>query len=758
VALSSILQDDFSTGIWRGRRAPGDTAYDLVNLLINDESQPFRRGGSAYVTTSDAGGALFSLKASYYPVPSAQRTIAFSATNHYAVNGTSFATLGHDGGGPYPPPVPSRIAAAGRFTTWPLVLAGPQILGTAYGGSLKSSSYTAGTVAVTNGSTSVTGTGTSWSANVDAGMIMVISGGGNDYYLVKNVASNTSLTLDQPWQGSTGSGLTYSAYVITFINDYTDVFQPVLSTNARPYAAYVGSRLLFAYGTRVAFSSRDDQVLQGASDYHELPGDAFIVGLDGIGDTAYVFTTAGVWSIQNLLLDAVDGFGNVQHTLGPLNKNVICWGDAGIAAWDAGLIVPAVDDVHVLAPDGSSRAISEAIRPLYRSYVKAGYQPGLAAVHRGHYFLPVLNGTTWVDTLVCRLDRGLAWTRWSGHAASVGFASQVGASSRSPKLYAVAGQRVVDLTSTFDPDASNATDADGTTPTVTIITRDYPTGANQPGFAQKLRARYELTDDGNNDDFEDTADGNLGSPWEAWTTDPPVISDGIAFGDASGSGFRDAQRPESVGPDCFCQIELSKHMTTATNEGFGVGARLTAHSGTANGYMLEVAAGAVKIQKGAAFSTIATTFMATTMIDGLRIVATGTSIKGYVRQNGAWSQVVTATDATYSAAGYPGFWIQFGAASSPGVDKVLWGSGTAPPTVTPEFSSDADGGVFVELADRGQQNGGPSGWVESDGSLYQWATVGKRRERIRFRVTLAGACASFVLRSIELLLRPSGRQ
>lgn len=74
-----------------------------------------------------------------------------------------------------------------------------------------------------------------------------------------------------------------------------------------------------------------------------------------------------------------------------------------------------------------------------------------------------------------------------------------------------------------------------------------------------------------------------------------------------------------------------------------------------------------------------------------------------------------------------------------------------------DFSSDQDDGVFTELTDRGEQ-GGAAGWGPSDGSKYQWADVQKRRERIRFRVRVTGACASFVLRSIEMLTKPSGKQ
>lgn len=57
--------------------------------------------------------------------------------------------------------------------------------------------YTTGTVTVTQGSTSVTGSGTSWTANADAGMFL-FNGSGQLVGLVQTVNSDTSLTLATP--------------------------------------------------------------------------------------------------------------------------------------------------------------------------------------------------------------------------------------------------------------------------------------------------------------------------------------------------------------------------------------------------------------------------------------------------------------------------------------------------------------------------------------------------------------------------------
>ena len=66
-----------------------------------------------------------------------------------------------------------------------------------------------GTVSVTNGSATVTGSGTLFSANVAAGDLFTIVGD-NAWYEVASVSSNTSLTLSANYAGTTGSGKSYA--------------------------------------------------------------------------------------------------------------------------------------------------------------------------------------------------------------------------------------------------------------------------------------------------------------------------------------------------------------------------------------------------------------------------------------------------------------------------------------------------------------------------------------------------------------------
>lgn len=75
--------------------------------------------------------------------------------------------------------------------------------------SLTQDDYTAGTVSVTDGSQTVTGTNTVWTS-IHVGQWFEVSDGSDSrWYRISAVASNTSLTLENFYQGTSGSGKTY---------------------------------------------------------------------------------------------------------------------------------------------------------------------------------------------------------------------------------------------------------------------------------------------------------------------------------------------------------------------------------------------------------------------------------------------------------------------------------------------------------------------------------------------------------------------
>jgi len=71
------------------------------------------------------------------------------------------------------------------------------------------SQYSTGTATVTNGSATVTGSGTLWLANVSAADSFTIAGDGV-MYDVASVDSDTQVTLSAPYAGTTASGAVYA--------------------------------------------------------------------------------------------------------------------------------------------------------------------------------------------------------------------------------------------------------------------------------------------------------------------------------------------------------------------------------------------------------------------------------------------------------------------------------------------------------------------------------------------------------------------
>jgi hypothetical protein len=738
--------------------------YDGQNGLVDDEGNLVRRGATSLYSASDHAVALESLYALYMRVPAANRVLTSSPSHGAAVSVLDGALA--------PVALGSGIGARSR----PVSIGDYAVFGTGpntiflYAGSLKAV-YTTGTVSVTNGSATVTGAGTSWLANTDKGAILSV---GTDIAVVKSVDSDTQVTLTAPWAGSTAAGHVYSLGPTISLANTT-----VAAGSARAYVIAGGAsspRLMLCSGNQIWFTE-PDALTFSANNNFMLPANVNIVGAQGDGDTALVFTTLGVWHLQNLSFDPVDDAGNPQWVVEQINHDVILWDDYGIAAWDAGLVVPAIDDVYLMGSDGGVRVVSEGIRPLYREYVQAGYQPGLATVHRGHYKLPILNGTTVVDTFVCRLDRPTQtasgaviypWTRWEGHASGSAYAVLVEEAAREPKLLGLAGKRVTDLTGTLG--GQGAEDADGNDIAFSFTTNDLPLGF---GTATRLRSWYEMTLDPvtisaaatpSSDTFTRANETPLASPWLAWRSGKPNLASNAAEIDSDLSVTEcSATRPETIAAGCYAQATFK---TAATYSGdpamtYYVGIRLTAHSSAAGGYVMLLEPGSggwqARIAKGSARTSVATSTVRNySAVQAIRLVASGSYLYALVKIGGTWTVAVSVSDSDFRDEGLVGFGITKFFGTPVAVDEFDWAEIDAP-SILPEFSSDQDGGSFTALTALGEQ-GGQSGWGVSDGSRYSWANVNKKRDRIRFRFTLAGAATSLKVRAVELLSRASGKQ
>lgn len=85
--------------------------------------------------------------------------------------------------------------------------------------------YSTGTVTATNGSTTVTGSGTAWTTALVGGMqFQVTNGTDGNWYEILSVDSTTQVTLKTPYAGSTVSGSAYNmGQIFIFPGEYDDV-------------------------------------------------------------------------------------------------------------------------------------------------------------------------------------------------------------------------------------------------------------------------------------------------------------------------------------------------------------------------------------------------------------------------------------------------------------------------------------------------------------------------------------------------------
>lgn len=547
-ALATIGQDDFAAGMVRSvapHLIPPNGCFDLLNYLLDDDGSAYRRGGSVYKSGSvfGSGGLRWLWDARLVP---GRRTVFATPA--------AFGVLGADDRSP--------VSLGGAGLAQPLGAAAIGGLlfidgGVVYGGSRMAADYSTGTVAVTQGSVTVTGTGTLWRASVDAGMLLSVAGG--QVYAVKAVASDTSLTLDRPYVEATGSGRAYALRRL----GAPAVVGPVYASG--------GDRLIVCDGSTVKFSKGRDPETGNLrygefdpTDVMQLPDGVEILGAAMLRDQLLVFATEGMWAITNVALELTDDFGNPQRRMDKVTGDLVLWGRAGIASWQNALVVPTVDGVSLVDGVSAPTPIARSIAPLIREYVRLGYQPGGAVVHGNHYFLPVLNGGTVVDLLVCRLDRAVEtrlgvifpWSRMGGHGGAVAaLAQRVGGegAARQPELLAAGVDgRVLALQGFFTPGDSLARDADGSAFSYLLESRDFTTGTGNLNTVRRLRVRYELVDAAADDPTLSAAysigNAQPGIPywglvdWGAFEWTDPRLADVVLLAD---------EAPESDGRDPF---------------------------------------------------------------------------------------------------------------------------------------------------------------------------------------------------------------
>jgi hypothetical protein len=506
-----IAQDSFASGAFPGLEVvPPNGAEDIVNGLIADDGALIRRGGSTFKTSPAVSGNIIGLWDGFL-IPG-RRTLLHTASAVYMLNEDDVTPAQLAG---------SVTLAKGRWTQVANLLIRPlsppsQLTLLVVGGARPFAAHTEGNASTTQGSTTVTGTGTNWGGSTLTGSVLTVAG--FRPVAVKQADSDTQLTLTDPWPYATSTTTSYSIQAaITYASPDTAVATGQYISRV----SQMFDRLILGNGNRVSFthfnnvSGIDVPTLDFAvtTDFHLLPEGVIVTALEPLRDTLLIFTTAGVWGLTGLAFDIVDQAGNTQQRLEQINRDLVLWGEEGLASYGGSVVVPAVNDVYLFSGLGAPQPVTGGARSLYRSYVRQGYQPGQATVYHGHYLLPILDASgSWVDLMVWRLDMpGVPFTRWDGHAAqSKAFTVRTGDAQRQPTLLGGVSGRVEDYTGVFDP--STGTDPDGSSHSLKVTTRTFQAGT-LPRFWARLRARFEADDAGTDNPSwsAEVAEGRPGS-------------------------------------------------------------------------------------------------------------------------------------------------------------------------------------------------------------------------------------------------------
>lgn len=122
----------------------------------------------------------------------------------------------------------------------------------------------AGTITVTNGSATISGSGTSFEAG-DAGKYIVING---TWYKITNYISGTSISIDTLWAGSTQSGVSYTLY--RYWNDTYKSFGSSTTAEWTPPFNYEGD-VLIPFGYNLCRLNSDGSFNDVANPAFDIP-------------------------------------------------------------------------------------------------------------------------------------------------------------------------------------------------------------------------------------------------------------------------------------------------------------------------------------------------------------------------------------------------------------------------------------------------------------------------------------------------------
>lgn len=210
--------------------------------------------------------------------------------------------------------------------------------------------YTTGTITATNASATVTGSGTTWATTTNAEVGEYIQLPDTKWYKITNIASNTSLTIERTYQGSTLAG---QSYVISPWGEVQGKLNSSVAPSGlvRPTPSFIENhinRIWTLDGNELRFSVLDTSVTEEHfNDWDTANNAGAIIIPSGKGDTGtglyslnnglYVFQRRAIWRVYG---NSPGNFElrNVTNEIGMIDKRTLVeWNDLLIFLSDKGV-------------------------------------------------------------------------------------------------------------------------------------------------------------------------------------------------------------------------------------------------------------------------------------------------------------------------------------------------------------------------------------------------------------------------------------
>lgn len=268
--------------------------------------------------------------------------------------------------------------------------------------------YSTGTVTATQDSATVTGSGTSWntSTNAIAGEYIQLPDG--KWYRITAIASDTSLTIETTYEGSTAAGQSY------VISPWGEVMGKLNTTGAvtvplPQYIANYSNRVWTLTDNTINFSVLDTSVTEDHFNDFDTTNNSGIInisagkgdtgtGLYALGNALFVFQRRAIWAIYGNspanfeLRNITNEIGLIdKRTLVEYNDVLLFLSDSGVYMFDGSNLKNISDGVVNSTIEAWANSSSPTATLWDNKYV-IGYTPGGDAHNSEALFYDITRG------------------------------------------------------------------------------------------------------------------------------------------------------------------------------------------------------------------------------------------------------------------------------------------------------------------------------------------------------------------------------